>query len=143
MRVAYQYKLRPNKQQIKVLDKWLELLRRQYNYRLGERFNWYEQNRTSINACPISICHLPQLKDHPDYYSQKKDLINTKELFPEYKSIHSQVLQDVIKRVKITFDRWLKGDSNGKRSGKPRFKGIGRYHSLWYYSRMFKLWSHR
>ena len=131
MRVAYQYKLRPNKQQIETLENWLNLLRRQYNYRLGERFNWYEQNRTSINSCPL-ICHLPQLKDNPNYYSQKKDLINSKELFPEYKIIHSQVLQDVIKRVKLTFDRWLKGDSSGKRSGKPRFKGIGRYHSFTY-----------
>ncbi len=131
MRVAYQYKLRPNKQQIEAFENWLNLLRRQYNYRLGERFNWYEQNRSSINYCPL-VCHLPQLKDNPDYYSQKKDLINTKELFSEYKSIHSQVLQDVIKRVKLTFDRWLKGDSSGKRSGKPRFKGISRYHSFTY-----------
>ena len=132
MRVAYQYKLRPNKQQIEVLENWLNLLRRQYNDRLGERFNWYEQNRSNVDSCPIIICHLPQLKENPDYYSQKKDLINTKELFLEYKTIHSQVLQDVIKRVKLTFDRWLKGDSSGKRSGKPRFKGIGRYHSFTY-----------
>ncbi|MDJ0690693.1 MAG: RNA-guided endonuclease TnpB family protein [Xenococcaceae cyanobacterium MO_188.B32] len=131
MKLAYQYKLRPNKQQIEVLEKWLDLLRRQYNYRLGERFNWYEQNRNSINYCPL-ICHLPQLKDQPDYYTQKKDLINTKKLFLEYKTIHSQVLQDVIKRVKLTFDRWLKGDSKKRRSGKPRFKGVGRYHSFTY-----------
>ena len=131
MRVAYQYKLRPNKQQIEVIEQWLNLLRCQYNYRLGERFNWYEKNRSSINSCPL-VCHLPQLKERPDYYSQKKDLINTKKLFAEYKNIHSQVLQDVIKRVKLTFDRWLKGDSNGKHSGKPRFKGIGRYHSFTY-----------
>jgi len=25
------------------IDEWLELARRQYNYRLAERFNWYEQ----------------------------------------------------------------------------------------------------
>ncbi len=123
--------MRPNKQQIEVIENWLNLLRRQYNYRLGERFNWYEQNRSSINSCPL-ICHLPQLKNNPEYYSQKKDLINTKKLFFEYKMIHSQVLQDVIKRVKLTFDRWLKGDSSGKRSGKPRFKGMGRYHSFTY-----------
>ncbi|MDJ0718663.1 MAG: helix-turn-helix domain-containing protein [Prochloraceae cyanobacterium] len=86
MRVAYQYKLRPNKQQIEFLENWLDWLRDQYNCRLNERFNWYEQNRISINYCPL-ICHVPQLKDNPDYYSKKKDLINTKELFSEYKSI--------------------------------------------------------
>ncbi|NEP88751.1 MAG: helix-turn-helix domain-containing protein, partial [Okeania sp. SIO2C2] len=38
MRTAYQYKLRPNKEQLATIKMWLELLRRQYNYRLGERF---------------------------------------------------------------------------------------------------------
>jgi putative transposase len=111
------------------MDNWLELLRRQYNYRLGERFNWWEQNRCDINACPL-ICHLPELKPNPGFYSQKRDLVNSKLLFPEYGGIHSQVLQDCVERVKKTFDRWFKGDSKGKRSGKPRFKGQGRYRSF-------------
>jgi putative transposase len=129
VRTAYQYCLRPNSDQIALMGEWLELLRRQYNYRLSERFNWYEQNRCDINACPL-ICHLPQLKDSPDFYTQKRDLVNSKALFPEYAEIHSQVLQDCIARVKKTFDRWLKGDRNGKKSGKPRFKGMGRYRSF-------------
>ncbi|NEP81641.1 MAG: hypothetical protein F6K39_27875 [Okeania sp. SIO3B3] len=70
---------------------------------------------------------IPQLRDNPDYYSQKKDLLNTKDKFPEYKLIHSQVLQDCIKRVKFAFDRWFKADKSGHKLGKPRFKGIGRY----------------
>lgn len=111
------------------MSEWLDLLRRQYNYRLGERFNWYEQNRCDINACPL-ICYLPELKDQPDFYSQKRDLVNSKVLFPVYKGIHSQVLQNCVERVKATFDRWLQGDINGKRSGKPRFKGVDRYRSF-------------
>ncbi len=113
MRVAYQYKLRSNKEQAATIARWLHLLGKQYNYRLGERFDWYQQNRNHINACPL-VCHLSELKDNPNYYSQKRNLIKTKELFIEDKDLHSQVLQDVIKRVKITFDRWIKGDSNGK-----------------------------
>jgi putative transposase len=84
---------------------------------------------TEVNSCPL-ICHLPELKDRPDFYSQKRDLVNSKLLFPEYKDIPSHTLQDVVARVEKTFDRWLKGDSNGKRSGKPRFKGRGRYRSI-------------
>jgi len=129
MRTAYQYRLRLTTAQQTTIDEWLELCRRQYNYRLGERFNWYEQNRCDVNACPL-ICHLAELKDRPNFYSQKRDLINSKQLFPEYKDIPSHTLQDVIARVEKTFERWLKGDSNGKRSGKPRFKGKGRYRSL-------------
>jgi len=129
MRTAYQYRLRLTTTQQATIDQWLELARRQYNYRLSERFNWYEQNRCDINACPL-ICHLPELKDRPDFYSQKRDLVNSKKLFPEYKELPSHTLQDVIARVEKTFDRWLSGDSNGKRSGKPRFKGQGRFRSI-------------
>ncbi|NEQ37607.1 MAG: hypothetical protein F6K40_15560 [Okeania sp. SIO3I5] len=35
---------------------------------------------------------------------QLADLAQTKTLFPEYKSIHSQVLQDAIQRVQTTMD---------------------------------------
>jgi len=70
------------------------------------------------------------LKNRPDFYSQKRDLVNSKQLFPEYRELPSHALQDVIARVEKPFDRWLSGDSHGKRSGKPRFKGIGRYRSL-------------
>jgi putative transposase len=35
-----------------------------------------------------------------------------------------------MERVKKSFERWLKGDENGKRSGRPRFKGKGRYRSF-------------
>ncbi len=111
------------------MENWLEWLRKQYNYRLAERFNWWEQNRCPVNACPL-ICHLPELKEQPDFYSQKRDLVNTRERFPEYEAIHSHVLQNCIERVHKAFDRWLKGDSNGKRLGKPRYKGVGRYRSF-------------
>ncbi len=129
VRTAYQYRLRLTKQQQVTIDQWLELCRRQYNYRLAKRFNWYEQNRCDINACPL-VCYLPELKDRPDFYSQKRDLVNSKKLFPEYKELPSHTLQDVIARVEKTFDRWLSGDNNGKRSGKPRFKGQGRFRSI-------------
>jgi putative transposase len=55
-----------------------------------------------------------------------------KKTHPHYGEIYSQVLQDVVKRVKVTFDRFLKGDTNGHRSGKPRFKSRSRYKTLTY-----------
>lgn len=131
MRTAYQYKLRPTKQQALDIDRWLSMLCAQYNYLLARRFAWYEQNRCPINACPL-VCHLPELRDNPDYYSQKKTLPNLKKTHPWYREIYSQVLQDIVKRVKVTFDRFLKGDSNGKRSGRPRFKSHSRYRTFTY-----------
>jgi len=131
MRTAYQYKLRPTKLQTIEIDRWLSMLCAQYNYLLADRFNWYEQNRSPINACPL-ICYLPELRDNPDYYSQKKTLPQLKKTHPWYGEVYSQVLQDVVKRGKVTFDRFLKGDSNGKRSGRPRFKPRSRYRTFTY-----------
>lgn len=131
MITAYQYKLKPTKQQVIEIDRWLAMLCAQYNYLLADRFDWYERNRSPINACPL-LCHLPELRDNPDYYSQKKTLPKLKKTHPWYAEIYSQVLQEVVKRVKVTFDRFLKGDSNGKRSGRPRFKQRSRYRTFLY-----------
>ncbi|NJS11913.1 MAG: transposase, partial [Microcoleus sp. CSU_2_2] len=131
MRTSYQYRLRPTKLQAVEIDRWLSMLCAQYNYLLADRFNWYEQNRSPINACPL-VCYLPELRDNPDYYSQKKTLPHLKKTHPWYAGVYSQVLQDVVKRVKVTFDRFLKGDSNGKRSGRPRFKPRSRYRTFTY-----------
>lgn len=86
----------------------------------GSRKGVADFNRSPINACPL-VCHLPELRDNPEYYSQKKTLPQLKKTHPWYAEIYSQVLQDVVKRVKVSFDRFLKGDSNGKRS--VRFVG--------------------
>lgn len=131
MITAYQYRLRPTKQQIIEIDRWLAMLCSQYNYLLADRFDWYERNRSPVNACPL-VCHLPELRDNPDYYSQKKTLPLLKKTHPWYAKIYSQVLQDVVKRVKVTFDRFLKGDGSGKRSGRPRFKQRNRYRTFLY-----------
>ncbi|NET81927.1 MAG: transposase [Moorea sp. SIO1F2] len=126
---AYQYRLRLTKAQESEIEKWLDMLRCQYNYLLADRFNWYEQNRCSINSCPL-ICNLPDLRNNPDYFSQKKTLPQLKKDRPWYKVVQSQVLQDCVKKVDLAFKRFLKGDSNGKRSGRPRFKGKNRYRSF-------------
>jgi putative transposase len=131
MRIAYQYRFRPTKTQSAQMETWLNLLRMQYNYRLAERFKWWEENRCSINACPL-VCSIAPVAEQAEYYGQKRDLVQTKAKFPEYGDIYSDVLQDCIGRVKKTFDRFLKADSSGKRSGRPRFKQRSRYRSFTY-----------
>jgi len=131
MRTSYQFRLKPNKEQCDIIDNTLDMLRCQYNYQLAQRFNWYEQNRCSTDRCPL-VCHLPELKEKPNKYNQEKSLVVLKKERPWYKTIHSQVLQEVPKKVEIAFDRWLKGDSNGKKSGRPRFKGVWQYKTITY-----------
>ena len=129
MRTAYQYRLRLAKSQEAEIERWLDMLRCQYNYLLADRFNWYDQNCCSINSCPL-VCHLPTLRDNPDYFSQKKTLPQLKKDRQWYKAIHSNVLQDCVKRVDLAFKRYLKGDCNGRKSGRPRFKSKNSYRSL-------------
>ncbi len=129
MKVTHQYKLRPAAEQTVTMTRWLDMLRAQYNWLLAERFDWWEMNRCSVNACPLT-CSLAPLKDNPNYYSQKASLVPLKRERPWYKDLHSQALQEVTKQVKQTFERFIKGDRNGKRSGKPRFKGAGRYRTF-------------
>ena len=159
MQLTYKYKLKPTKPQIALFQSWIELCRRQYNFRLGQRFNWYEQTRTPINACPLNVSivavndiykNIPLEKElskgkrkgevkslinqgYVDWATiQKNDLTSTKTLFSDYKILHSQVLQDVIKRVDFTFERFTKPNKNGNRSGKPKFKGRHYYNSFTY-----------
>jgi putative transposase len=108
------------------MTRWLDMLRHQYNYLLADRFDWWESHRCSINACPL-VSSIAEPREQPTYYGQKRSLVQLKEERPWYKEIHAHVLQDVVKRVDLAFQRWLKGDCKGKRSGKPRFKGKNRY----------------
>jgi putative transposase len=138
VKYTYQYRLRLTTQQKLTLNEWLRICRFWYNRQLGERFHWWEQNRCAVNACPL-IGHLPSLKERPNYYSQKKQLpILKKSLVTvewsgeelNFSQVPSLTLQEVCKRVDKAFSRYISGDSQGKRAGKPRFKSSNRFRSL-------------
>ncbi|MDJ0535202.1 MAG: transposase [Xenococcaceae cyanobacterium MO_207.B15] len=136
MRKTYQYKLLLTAAQRQEIDRWLSMLRAQYNYLLRERFNWWQYNRSYLvvpqgEYC-LRWCELGsgELKDNPDWHSQSASLPQLKKERPWYKDIYSQVLQDCVKRVKNAFERFKKGDSKGNKSGKPRFKNKSRYRTF-------------
>jgi putative transposase len=134
----YQYRLNLTTDQKLVLNDWLRICQYWYNRQLGERFDWWSHNRSYSDRCSL-ICHLPELKDKPEFYGQKKQLPIIKqdlvsvgwsgELL-DFNSVPSQTLQDVCKRVKLSFDRFIAGDTKGKRSGKPRYKNTARFRSM-------------
>ncbi len=138
MKFTHQYRLYPDAHQKVKLNQWLRICRYWYNRQLGERFTWWQENRCAVNSCPL-ITYLPELKDNPNYYSQKKQLpVLKKDLITVQHSqelldlgeVYSTVLQEVCDRVKKAFERYTKGDKDGKRSGKPRFKNTARYRTL-------------
>jgi len=136
MKTTYQYQFYPNTNQKLTLNQWLRICRYWYNRQLGDRFDWWEMNRTAINACPL-ITSPPREK--PNYYSQKKQLpLIKKDLVKVFhsgelldlKQVDSTILQDVSKRVDKAFERFIVGDSQGKKSGRPRFKTEADYRTM-------------
>ena len=76
MQFAYRYKLKPTTEQNATMIEWLNLCRRQYNYRLGERFRWWEATRTTVNACPLNVSVVPVeriYRNIPEFRTQIRD----------------------------------------------------------------------
>jgi putative transposase len=84
----------------------------------------YQINRISIN-----------------YQAQQNQLPEIKLTNPEYKNIHSQVLQNVLKRCEHAFDGFFRRIKAKQTAGFPRFKSASRYESFCYPQSGFSLTS--
>jgi len=76
MKLTYRYKLRPTKEQNAIMIEWLNLCRRQYNYRLSQQYRWWEATRTPINSCPLNVSVVPIdriYQDIPEFRIQVRD----------------------------------------------------------------------
>lgn len=107
------------------MSHWGELLRRHWNYALGQRLNWLSRTRCQIDRCSLRNEPIGEIAEKVDYYSQAADLKETKRLFPEYKDIYADCQQQNLMRLDQAWKRWLVPDKTGKRGGKPRFKKQG------------------
>ncbi len=107
------------------MEVWGELLRRHWNYALGQRLDWLHCTRCPIDRCSNVSEPIGEIPDKVDYYSQASDLKPTKELFPKYKNIYADCQQQNLMRLDKAWKRWLIPDKSGKRGGRPRFKKRG------------------
>jgi len=112
MRKTFKYRIYPTKKQTITLNQHLEKCRWLYNYFLGQRKSAYENEGESISCF--------------EQQSQIPSIEATKGI------IHSQVLQDVTKRVDLAYKAFFRRVKSGEKPGYPRFKGIGRYDSITY-----------
>jgi len=148
MLIAYTYKLSPSRQQLLVMDKHLEMLRLQYNFRVRERTEAYEQVSRPIlgnyctlasqaECCPLN-CSVSKNALYGEAWTAKgkkrsalaqqdADLPNLKQARPWYKSIQHHVLQQMLRRVEDAFQRFFKGEA-----GYPKPKRRGKYRSFSY-----------
>ena len=132
MFTTYEYRILPSDDQAALMSEWLELLRRQWNHALGERLDWLNATRCPIDRCSLVSCPLPlpEVPLEPNYYRQAASLKPIKQLFPAYKNIYTDVLQQNLLRLEKTWRAWREPDSTGKRRGRPRFKKPGELRSF-------------
>jgi len=112
-RKAFKYRLYPTQPQARDLERTLSLCRDLYNAALQERREAYQKAGKTVG-----------------FYEQKRWLPEIRTELPEYKRVHSQVLQNVIERVDRAFQGFFRRVKAGQKAGYPRFKGQGRYDSF-------------
>ena len=127
MRKTFQFRIYPGRKRDVVLNRTLSTCRHLYNEKLAER-----KKQSELNRLKKTFDVFPWGKpEWINYYDQKLDLTASKTFFQ--KEIHSQVLQDVIKRVDRSMVNFFKG------FGFPRFQGRNRYNSFTYPQSGFEL----
>jgi len=122
---AFKYRIYPTRKQESVLNQTLTTCRYLYNNALSERINSYKETKKSTSYCDQANA----LKQNKNDYQ---------------KQVHSQVLQNTLKRIETSFTnffRRIKERKTGKKvkAGFPRFKSEHRYNSFCFPQSGFRL----
>lgn len=110
---TFKYRLMPTKKQREKLEWTLARCCELYNAALQERREIYKYTGKGTT-----------------YNAQANQLPEIKEIREEYKEIHSQVLQDALRRVDKTFKDFFRRVKAGATPGYPRFQGRNHYDSF-------------
>jgi len=130
---AYKSRIYANKQTTEKLAWVLDRCRELYNAGLQERRDSYEMAVRQHPNYYNEETRKQLTREHSvGYYEQKRELVDIKELRPEYQEIASHVLQDVIMRLKRAYDDFFRRVHNCEQAGYPRFHGRNRYNSFCY-----------
>ncbi len=126
LNLTYTYRLKLTQQQSQAYEAWLETSRRVWNFALAERKDWYQSRSCRIDACSRSCEYIiPADAARPTFASQCKALTQARKSNPDLKAAHSQMLQQVLRRLeKAIIGMWE------SERGFPRFKKQGRMRSL-------------
>ncbi|MEW6207171.1 MAG: transposase [Acidobacteriota bacterium] len=112
---TFKYRIYPSRAQRTRLESTLGLCCELYNAALQERRDAYRISGKSI-TCYDQITQLPDIK----------------EIRPELNTVHSQVLQEVLRRLDKAFDAFFRRVRDGEKPGFPRFRSRSRYDSFTY-----------
>jgi len=116
------FRLYPNKKQNKALETTLETCRYAYNQLLSCQKLSYRETGKLVSQ-----------------YDQNLKLTQMKTVNPELSEVHSQVLQNISKRIKDAYTNFFSRKKLGLKAGLPRFKKYGRCKSITFPQSGFKL----
>src|SRR5215469_3371109 len=122
LRRTLKYRLYPNRQQREELQATLDVCRELYNAALQERREAWSLHRKGIH-------YIEQANQHPDIKAVREDV----------RAVHSQVLQDVLRRIDKTFQAFSLRCKRRQVPGFPRFRSKSRYDSFTYPQAGFQL----
>jgi putative transposase len=112
---AYKFRLYPTRKQAELLTWTVDRCRELYNASLQERRDAYRM-----------------AGKHITYYDQANQLPEIKDIREEYRYIHSQVLQDVLRKADKAFKAFFARCKRGGTPGYPRYKGYHQFDSFTY-----------
>ena len=115
VRKTYKCKLKPTPQQERELGRVLGLCRWLYNTALEQRITAWQRARVSVSR-----------------FQQEAELKDIRADMPEFATIHSHVLQDVLARLDKTYQAYFRRMQRGEKAGFPRYQGRDRWHSFTY-----------
>src|ERR1035437_5460638 len=116
MTKSFKYRLYPSKSKKRILNDTLRICREVYNQTLETKNVLFEQMEESLGLSEAN-----------------RMLTSSKTINEERTHVHSQVLQNVQKRVFLAFDNFFRRVKAGEEEpGFPRFKSESRYKSFCY-----------
>jgi putative transposase len=136
---AYKFRVYPTKNQVHVLTFTLDRCRELYNAAVQERRDAYDVIKRRGDFYDLPARKQAIKEQNISYYSQATQLPDIKQMQEDYQDIHSQVLQDVLRRVDKAFKAFFTRCKNGATAGYPRFQGCTRYDSFTYPQAGFSL----
>jgi putative transposase len=114
IRTTFEYRIEPDEAQRLRLDTTLEVCRHLYNNGLSQRREAWKLEKTGLT-----------------YADQCRMLPTHKPLAEPIRNVHSQVLQQTLKRLDRAFENFFRRcQEHAREKGYPRFKSESRFHSF-------------
>lgn len=124
--LTYRYRIYPEAAQKCWLSEWMEICRNAYNYGLRQIKDWCNSRKCLIDRCSIHHEYIIGADTpFPNEAVQHSALPKAKKEFPRLALVPSQVLQQAIKQLHRSWERFQK-----QGHGFPRFKKYGQFKSL-------------